>query len=263
MSRLGRNRSGYGGETTDIAAVQNAMTAAATRHGWHAETLAHVGDDAVVAWHRMTATDHRRIYLSAGIHGDEPASPLAALELLQANVWPPRTGLWFCPCLNPGGFRLNRRESADGVDLNRDYLHPQTPEVCAHVAWLQRQPYFDAAICLHEDWEAAGFYLYELNPEQRPSPAKAIIAAVAAVCPIDISPLIEGRPAVHGIIRPHLDPATRPQWPEAFYLLQNKTRLSLTLEAPSDFPLATRVAALVRAVQASLAVFASAGAAGG
>jgi hypothetical protein len=85
------------------------------------------------------------------------------------------------------------------------------------------------------------------------------IAAVAEVCPIDTSPLIEGRPAVNGIIRPHLDPATRPQWPEAFYLLQNKTRLSLTLEAPSDFPLATRVAALVRAVRVLLDDSASAG----
>jgi predicted deacylase len=263
MSRLGRNHRGYDGETVDIAAVQNAMTAAATRHGWHVDTLVQVGEDAILAWQRTNPGDRRCIYLSAGIHGDEPASPLAALELLQANVWPPQTGLWFCPCLNPGGFRLNRRENAAGLDLNRDYLHPQTPEVRAHVAWLQRQPCFDVAICIHEDWEAAGFYLYELNPEPRPSPAEAIIAAVAAVCPIDPSPLIEGRPAVNGIIRPHLDPAIRPQWPEAFYLLQNKTRLSLTLEAPSDFPLATRVAALVRAVQASLAVFASAGAAGG
>ncbi|MGD0537315.1 MAG: M14 family metallocarboxypeptidase [Verrucomicrobiota bacterium] len=259
MSRLGGNRGGYGGETIDIAAVQDAMTAAATRHGWRAETLVRVRDDDILAWHRSTAADRRRIYLSAGIHGDEPASPLAALELLQANVWPAQTGLWFCPCLNPGGFRLGRRENAGGRDLNRDYLHPQTPEVRAHVAWLQRQPHFDVAICIHEDWEAPGFYLYELNPEQRPAPVELAIAAVAEVCPIDTSPLIEGRPAVNGIIRPHLDPATRPQWPEAFYLLQNKTRLSLTLEAPSDFPLATRVAALVRAVRVLLDDSASAG----
>ena len=258
MSRLGRNHASYGGETIDIAAVQDAFTAAATHHGWHAETLIRVGHDDILAWQRTDPSDRRRIYLSAGIHGDEPGSPLAALELLQANVWPPQTGLWFCPCLNPGGFRLNRRENPEGVDLNRDYRQPRTSEVRAHVAWLERQPYFDLAICVHEDWEAAGFYLYELNPEQPPSPAESAIAAVAAVCPIDLSPVIEGRPAVNGIIRPHLDPATRPQWPEAFYLLQSKTRLSLTLEAPSDFPLATRVTALVRAVRALLGDSASA-----
>jgi len=49
-------------------------------------------------------------------------------------------------------------------------------------------------------------------------------------------------------------PATRPQWAEAFYLIVNKTRLSYTLEAPSDFPLTTRVNALVAGVNAALAM---------
>ena len=80
------------------------------------------------------------------------------------------------------------------------------------------------------------------------------MAAVAPVCPIDLSPVIEGREAQGGVIRPSLDPSTRPQWPEAFWLLQNKTRRSCTLEAPSDFPLATRVNALVAGVNAALAV---------
>jgi hypothetical protein len=44
----------------------------------------------------------------------------------------------------------------------------------------------------------------------------------------------------------------RPQWPEAFWLLTHKTRHSYTLEAPSDFPLETRVNALVTAVRVIL-----------
>jgi hypothetical protein len=64
--------------------------------------------------------------------------------------------------------------------------------------------------------------------------------------------MIEGRPAKNGIIRPDIDPRQRPEWPEAFYLLTHKTRLSYTLEAPSDFPLSTRVEALVVAVRAAL-----------
>jgi len=67
-----------------------------------------------------------------------------------------------------------------------------------------------------------------------------------------MSPLIEGREASQGIIRPNLDPNRRPEWPEAFWLIQNKTRQSCTLEAPSDFPLSTRVAALVAGVNAAL-----------
>ena len=124
----------------------------------------------------------------------------------------------------------------------------------AHIAWLERQPQFDLCLCLHEDWESRGFYIYELNPEKRSSRAETMIARIAEVCPIDPSEIIEDRPARNGIIRPNLDPATRPQWAEAFYLIVNKTRLSYTLEAPSDFPLTTRVNALVAGVNAVFAM---------
>ena len=62
----------------------------------------------------------------AGIHGDEPAGPLAALRLLQENNWPPNAEIFLLPCLNPVGFTLNKRENADGIDLNRDYRNPQS-----------------------------------------------------------------------------------------------------------------------------------------
>src|SRR6185369_9695452 len=196
------------------------------------------------------------VYISAGIHGDEPASPLAARRLLQENLWPEGVELRVLPCLNPEGFIQNRRENKHGVDLNREYLNPSAPETLAHVKWLDAQPQFDLTLCLHEDWESQGFYVYELNPENRPSLAEPIVAAVGSVCPIDTSDLIEGRPAQHGIIRPNLDPTSRPQWPEAFYLLTYKTRLSYTLEAPSDFPLSCRVDALVEGTRAALSVLA-------
>ena len=79
-----------------------------------------------------------------------------------------------------------------------------------------------------------------------------MIAAVQKVCPIDLSETIEGRPARGGIVRPNILPQQRPDWPEAFYLITYKSRLGCTLEAPSDFPLAVRVAALVAAMQAAL-----------
>jgi hypothetical protein len=129
--------------------------------------------------------------------------------------------------------------------------------VQAHVAWLESLPAFDLALCLHEDWESAGFYVYELNPDQRPSLAEEMIRRVQTVCPVDLSPEIEGRPAQGGIVRPQYHPDSRPEWPEAFYLIQNKTRLSYTPEAPSDFPLAPRVEALVVATRAALEKLAS------
>ena len=254
VQRLGKNLNGYAGETIDIGAVQSDCLTAARTHGWTIEEI-HSTPTPIFGLTRRAApsiSSAPRVYISAGIHGDEPAGPLAARQLLQQNAWPPAWDLWLCPCLNPTGFALKRRENRDRLDLNRQYLAPAATETMAHIAWLERQPPFDFCLCLHEDWEAQGFYLYELNPDHLPSLADAIVARVGRLCPIDRSEVIEGRHAQHGIIRPDLDPSTRLQWPEAFFLIRRKTRLSYTLEAPSDFPISVRVAALVAAVTAAL-----------
>lgn len=275
LARLGKNINGYFGETIDLPAILADCVAAAQAHGWTADEIsvtpqlrlltlirqAKGGSEhtirntqtAAMAAHPSAISDHRpRVYISTGIHGDEPAGPLAVRQLLMEDRWPAHLDVWLCPCLNPAGFLMNRRENAQGADLNRQYLQPTAPETLAHISWLQRQPPFDLCLCLHEDWEAHGFYVYELNPDDRPSLAEAIVSKAAEVCPIDRSELIEGRPAQGGIIRPSVDPRSRPQWPEAFFLLTYKTRLSYTLEAPSDFPLSSRVAALIAGVGAAL-----------
>ena len=265
MQKLGKNHGRYHGETIDIRDVLQEVETVAHEQGWSAETFHAAGDFKWFALRRAPLapdTPHPapRTYISTGIHGDEPAGPLAALRLLRENQWPADTEIILLPCLNPTGFKQNTRESEAGIDLNRDYLHLQSAEIRAHIAWLEKQPPFDLCLCLHEDWESHGFYLYELNLDNRPSLAEPMIAAVGEVCPIDPSETIEGRPAKHGIIRPSADPRSRPQWPEAFWLLTHKTRLSYTLEAPSDFPLATRVDALVAGVDAALEKFCGASA---
>jgi murein peptide amidase A len=254
VQRLGKNLKSYLGETIDIGAVLHDSLAAARLNGWRDETI-YPGPQPIVGLTRHASRftpSAPCIYISTGIHGDEPAGPLAARRLLQENTWPAGLDLWLCPCLNPAAFALNRRENSGGLDLNRQYLSPQAEETVAHMKWLERQPSFDLCLCLHEDWESNGFYIYEQNPEQQPSLAETIIERVSKVCPIDRSELIEGRPAHQGIIRPNIDPRSRPQWPEAFFLITHKTRLSYTVEAPSDYALDTRVAALTVAVNTAL-----------
>ena len=256
VQKLGKNHGGYYGERIDIHAVLRDCEAAAKTHGWTAEVFHEADDYKWLAFHRQPATFNQqpetRLYISAGIHGDEPAGPLAAWKLIQENAWPANAEIFLLPCLNPIGFTTNRRESPDGIDLNRDYRNPQTASTRAHIAWLERQPRFDLYFCLHEDWESNGFYLYEQNPDAQLSLADKMIAAAATVCPIDAAEIIEGRAAQNGIIRPNLNPQERLDWPEALYLVSHKSRRGYTLEAPSDFPLATRVNALVTAVLATL-----------
>lgn len=260
VQKLGKNHGGYHGETIDIRAVLGDIRTAARLHGWSDEVFGRVDDLELFALHRPPPAPPNpqppvRIYLSAGIHGDEPAGPLAVLRLIRENRWPAGAEMFLVPCLNPVGFTLNRRENVAGVDLNRDYRQPRSPEVTAHRLWLERQPGFTVYFCLHEDWESHGFYLYEQNPDEQLSVAEVMVEAVRKVCPIDLADTIEGRPAQRGIIRPNLRPHERPDWPEAFYLITEKARQGYTLEAPSDFPLATRVAALVAAVNAALPEF--------
>ncbi len=261
IERLGRNQGRYLGETIDIQATLDELRTLAMKRGWRHDCFLRSERVCLEAYHRPAAPPQpgdnsagpvKRLYISSGIHGDEPAGPLAALELIGADQWPESVEVWLCPCLNPSGFPLNSRESACGLDLNRQYREPVAEETRAHVAWLEQRPRFDVTLCLHEDWESHGFYVYELNPGRRPSLAEAIVRRVEKVCPIDCSPLIEGREAHGGIIRPAVDVMARPDWPEAFYLIAHKTPVSYTLEAPSDFNLRTRVTALAEGVRAVL-----------
>ena len=260
MQRLGKNQGGYLGETIDIRAVLHDVQVAARAHGWSQEIFHEAGGFISLALHRKpevrSQKSEARIYISTGIHGDEPAGPLTALKLVRENRWPMNVEILMLPCLNPAGFTLNRRVNSNGIDLNRDYRHPKSAEVRAHIAWLERQPRFDLYLCLHEDWESLGFYLYEQNPDSKPSLADEMIEAIHKVCPIDPSNIIEDRPAKNGIIRPNIQPHERTDWPEAFYLITEKSRQGYTLEAPSDFELPVRVNALVAGVNAALKPFA-------
>jgi len=248
MQRLALNIGGYKGETIDIDHVLRDIDSLALRTGWSPDPIT----GSVPAYHKPSRSGDKHVYISAGIHGDEPAGPLAVLKLFQENRWPDDLNLWIIPCLNPMGFVLKRRENEDGIDLNRDYFARKTPAIFAHTAWLDARPPFTLSLCLHEDWESSGFYLYELNPDLRPSISDSIIQAVRDVCPIDMSPVIEDREAHNGVICANADLLKRPDWPEAFYLIHHKTRLSYTLEAPSDYLLPVRIHSLSAGVQAVL-----------
>jgi len=215
-----------------------------------------IGGHPLLAYTKRATTAQPRVYLSAGIHGDEPAPPWALLQLVTEGRLDARANWFVCPLLNPTGFVRQMRENATGVDLNRDYKTPQSPEVQAHVRWLQRQSDFDLVICVHEDWEARGFYLYELNPENRPSLAYAMLDGARSYCPIESAAIIDGRESAEpGIIRPISDPLLRETWPEAIYLREHHGTLHYTIESPSGLPLAQRIATLHGAIKAALDLF--------
>jgi hypothetical protein len=237
----------------DPADYLSQLEPAARVRGFRIERYGGVAGHPLLALTKRTTGRRPRVYLSAGVHGNEPAPPLALLHLLGQDFFDARAVWFLCPLLNPAGFARGSRENADGLDLNRDYKTRHAAETRAHVGWLRRQPNFDLAICLHEDWEAGGFYLYELNPKSHRSAARPMLEAVAAVCPIETATVIDGRPIDEpAIIRPLADPNLRELWPESIYLRAHHDPLGYTIETPSALPLATRIAALSAAVAAAL-----------
>jgi protein MpaA len=254
MQRLGVNRGRYHGEAIDIDAVQRETHELALASGWEAEAFLELPEITLRGYRRLMSGATRNLYIGTGVHGDEPSGPVAVIELLRQNAWP-GANLWLVPCVNPTGFRRNTRENHQGIDLNRDYRHLKSPEVSAHTRWLNAQPQFDLCLLLHEDWEANGFYVYELNPHGRPSFAEPIIRAVRTLCPIESAEFVDNWRCEAGIIRPNVRPEDRPQWAEAIYLLATKSPQTYTLETPSDFPLAFRVRTHLTAVREAFRLF--------
>jgi protein MpaA len=57
-----------------------------------------------------------------GVHGDEPASVEAVLELCTWLVQrPPARPVWVMPAMNPDGLHAQTKNSATDVDLNRNF----------------------------------------------------------------------------------------------------------------------------------------------
>lgn len=230
-------------EQIDYPAFIAKFSARAREEGFSETVLAETEDGPLLAWGK--GDKGPAVYLSAGIHGDEPAGPLAAMRLMESGFFGDGYRWMICPALNPGGLALGTRENRAGLDLNRDYLTRVSPEVAAHATWLSLQPVPDLFVSLHEDWETDGFYFYEINlGEDKPERADAILAAVSGHFHAQPGPGIDG----HDVRAPgwiyHRAEADLPgSWPEAIFLARRGCPLSFTFETPSKASLKARVAA--------------------
>ena len=214
----------YTGETIDVSTTIRRLNQAAKKEGFECFSLVEQAGT-IIPYFTRTANQvgAPRIYISSGMHGDEPAGPLAVLDLLESEQLCHDIDWTLFPILNPAGLSRNQRENHEGVDLNRDYKEPETKEVKAHVEVIEQSDPWDLALIVHEDWESEGYYLYDLPTELTQGWAPKIIEAVARVCPIDLSDTIDEMKAKNGIISPRFedidtDPKLMGHWPEAIYL---------------------------------------------
>jgi protein MpaA len=180
------------------------------------------------------------LYLSAGIHGDEPAPIEALIRWAEENkgrlkAW----NLTIFPCLNPWGLERNIRFDAEGRDLNRSYNSRKLPQITAQLAVIKGRR-FDVAACLHEDYDARGFYLYEIAAA-RPHFGEEICRNLSRIMTKDSRSKIDGQRARGGLIRRRIRPDMLAGHPEAFRLHFHYAARTFTLETPSEEGLASRI----------------------
>ncbi len=200
---------------------------------------------------REAAAGRPVFYLSSGVHGDEAGAACGLLAWAEANIatLKKRPVLIF-PCLNPQGLMLNTRADHRGLDINRRF-HLQDDELCGPWHRVVGAREMSAALCLHEDYDGEGMYVYELSG-RRETVGHDILGRCARIIPLDFRVKIDGRAASNGVIRPRKIPQDLPGLPEAIVLYRKGCPVTLTLETPSEFSLDLRIAAQAAFITAAV-----------
>lgn len=192
------------------------------------------------------------LYLSAGIHGDEPAATEALLRWVETHPDLLRgVPCVIYPCLNPWGLVNNTRLDAECRDLNRTFQHDHVPHIQALKKFIEPLR-FDLALSLHEDYDAHGVYLYELE-RHRPFWGEELLESARPFLPIEVRATIDRRRiTLPGVLRRKIVLKKLPAIPEAVYLHFYHSQRTFTFETPSEFALEQRVQAQVALIDATV-----------
>jgi hypothetical protein len=190
------------------------------------------------------------IYISAGIHGDEAAGTEALITWAEKNTrLLGRRPFFLAPCINPWGLVNNSRTDSRKRDLNRSFQNDEVMETTALKRAMGKRK-FSLGLMMHEDYDALGIYIYELEGAC-PHWGEALLAAARPHVPTDSRDMIEGRECVNGMVRRPLDMALFKEigLPEAVYLYLQGCPRVFTIETPSEYGLDRRVRAHVAVIK--------------
>jgi protein MpaA len=217
------------------------------RREWRVRQAAEIWGYPFFYLRRRVAKDAATVLLTAGIHGEEPGSVAGVLRWLESGEWAKWDVNWFVlPCINPYGWERNQRRNAQRRDINRQFRDTSDCPEAELVKRLVKGRRFLFTFDLHEDVDAAGYYLYELR-EEPPFVGERIVKAVGRVIPINQEKVIDGSETTGlGLIRRASSVGTlkrRRRWPMAYHLFFNCTGHILGSETPVHFPLEKRATA--------------------
>ncbi len=135
------------------------------------------------------------ILIIGGLHGDEPAGVLAAVELASMDFIKSQC-VKILPCANPVGYIKDTRENGDNEDINRQFDDGKIQEEEKVLRDYVAQA--DILITLHEDGTHEGCYLYA--PMIHQDVGRKALHEMAKTLPIEKSSTIFGDPAEEGLV---------------------------------------------------------------
>jgi murein peptide amidase A len=193
------------------------------------------------------------IYISAGIHGDEAGATEGLVTWAERNVTILQKYPFFLvPCVNPWGLVNNSRTDSARRDLNRSFHRDDIADMTLLKQAINKYQY-SLVLTLHEDYDAVGLYIYEI-PGTEPYWGEKLLDAARRFIPPDQRPMIEGREAKNGMVRPVIDMNVFEEMglPEAVYLRLRGCGRVFTIETPSEFGLERRVEAQIAVIRQSI-----------
>ena len=237
----------------DVPAIMRRWRAIAKEAALVQDRLGKQGEYVVSAFRsRLKYSDKAPwIYLSAGVHGDEPAAVLGLIEWAEKNITLiARHPFLIIPVFSPWSFAHNRRHDADDHDPNRNFNIPAYGFMQSWQNFIGDRK-LRLALTLHEDYDANGNYVYELS-NRNEFRAEAYLTAASQTIPPDTGKTIEGMSANNGIIRRKRGIPDMPGQPEAIVLHVAGAKVTMTFETPSEYSLFDRARAHTQFIDASV-----------
>lgn len=197
----------------------------------------------------------RRVLISGGIHGDEPAGVETICAFLENKLYANFLNDWeftLLPCINPTGYEADTRHNKDDIDLNRKFKEDEVPSEVAFIKDILDQSY-DLDLELHEDIDSPGYYLYQKDQTANLSSlGRVILDRVESIHPLNLAEEIEEVPADRGLLSRLSEPEDMEWWPMALYAFTRDCRHVFTLETSPALPMAVRIKAHLLAIQTAL-----------
>jgi hypothetical protein len=197
----------------------------------------------------------KKVLISGGIHGDEPAGVETICEFMENKLYKPHLHHWqitILPCLNPSGYQRDSRNNYEDKDLNRLFKLSSTSKEVEIAQKILEIP-FDLTLEFHEDCDSNGYYLFQKeNFLSNPPLGRKILEAVEPIMEINKSAEIEELPADNGLISQLKEPDGMDWWPMALYSYHVGCKRSFTLETAPIFPMNVRVSAHLKAIATAL-----------